>query len=102
MMQVSTETSGSHTRLRLNGSFDMESNTAFRSAYRQALDESRLRSLTLDFSGVDYMDSSALGMLLLLKAEVEKQGVAVILAGCQPFVLRVLTTANFHRMFKIV
>jgi hypothetical protein len=38
----------------------------------------------------------------LLKAEVEKQGVAVILAGCQPFVLRVLTTANFHRMFKIV
>ncbi|MDP1524668.1 MAG: STAS domain-containing protein [Rhodocyclaceae bacterium] len=101
MMQVSHDTSGSHATLRLNGSFDMESNAPFRSAYRQALNERALRSLTLELSGVDYMDSSALGMLLLLKGEVEKQGVTVILAGCQPFVLRVLTTANFHRMFKI-
>jgi len=101
MMQVSYDNSGSHATLRLNGSFDMESNAPFRSAYRQALSDSALRSLTLEFSGVEYMDSSALGMLLLLKAEVEKQGATVILAGCKPFVLGVLTTANFHRMFKI-
>lgn len=102
MMQIGSDTAGSGATLRLTGNFDMEAHALFRNAYRQILDAGAVRTLTLDLSGVDYIDSSALGMLLLLQGEAGKQGIGIALGGCRPFVLHVLTTANFHKLFKIV
>jgi anti-anti-sigma factor len=101
MMQFVIDTHGSSATLRLSGSFDMEAHAPFRNAYRQALAAGAVRTLTLELSGVDYIDSSALGMLLLLQGEAEKQEIGITLAGCRPFVLNVLTTANFHKLFRI-
>jgi anti-anti-sigma factor len=101
MIKIDSHAGENSIVLRLTGSWDMETNSAFRNAYRQALTTNALSALTLDLAGVDYIDSAALGMLLILQGEAAKQNVAITLTGCRPFVLKVLTTANFHKMFKI-
>jgi HptB-dependent secretion and biofilm anti anti-sigma factor len=52
----------------------------------------------VDLRETTYLDSSALGMMLLLKDEVA----AVKLCNCRPEVRKVLEIANFQRIFEIV
>lgn len=85
----------------LAGRFDMDAHGSFRSAYRKVLANWGDKPLRLDMDGVDYLDSSALGMLLLLHKEAEARRLAVILANCKPFVRNVLRTANFDRIFNL-
>jgi anti-anti-sigma factor len=101
-MHIDINTIHGGTTLKFNGTFDMDVHVAFRKAYRQALAEGENQTLLLDLSRVDYIDSSALGMLILLKSEADKQGTIVSITGCQPYVLRVLKAANFHTLFKTV
>lgn len=56
----------------------------------------------VDLSAADYMDSSALGMLLLLRDKVgqETSRVQILSGAGQPS--EVLKLANFHRLFQVV
>jgi anti-anti-sigma factor len=56
----------------------------------------------VDLSGAEYMDSSALGMLLLLRDKVgqDTSRVQILSGGGQPS--QVLKLANFHRLFNVV
>ena len=42
------------------------------------------RKLVLDISGVGYMDSAALGMLVLVTSEISRQGGKAYVAGANP------------------
>lgn len=88
-------------KLALEGRFDFNSHRDFRSAYDGLLSVPTLREIELDFERVDYLDSSALGMLLLLREKAEAGGKAVALTGLQGTVKQVLEIANFQRLFTI-
>ena len=60
-----------------------------------------MREITIHFGEVDYLDSSALGMLLLLREKAEGTGKSVILAGLHGTVKQVLDIANFGKLFSI-
>jgi anti-anti-sigma factor len=100
-MKIRNELHGEHLTLHLAGHWDAGVHTLFRRAVRQALETEPLRMLTLEISDIEYIDSSALGMLLLLHGDTEKRGIPVTLVGARPFVLKVLKMANFHKLFKI-
>lgn len=87
--------------IRLSGHFDMNVSQEFRNASRKALAAVRGKELVLMMDEVNYIDSSALGMLLVLHKEATERGVTVVLANCQPFIQRALTTAYFDRMFTL-
>jgi anti-anti-sigma factor len=54
----------------------------------------------VDLRQTDYIDSSALGMLLLLREAVS--GVeSVRIINCQPAVRRILEIANFNQLFLV-
>jgi HptB-dependent secretion and biofilm anti anti-sigma factor len=55
----------------------------------------------VDFGRVDYLDSSALGMLLLLREKAEAAGKKVSLANLSGTVKQVLEIANFGKLFTI-
>lgn len=59
------------------------------------------RTWVVDLSSVDYVDSSALGMLLLLRERVEGEAERVVLRGVQGQPRDVLAMAKFDRMFKV-
>jgi anti-anti-sigma factor len=100
-MQISKNIAGSKATLGLGGRFDFHSHREFRGAYESMLEESAVREIEIDFSDVDYLDSSALGMLLLLREKAESCGKSVVLCGLQGTVKQVLDIANFGKLFAI-
>jgi anti-anti-sigma factor len=57
------------------------------------------RSVHLDLSTVSYLDSSGLGMLVLLRKRLGRCGAAVTLVDVQPQVGRVLEITGLNRLF---
>lgn len=62
---------------------------------------SKGNQITIDFGGGEYIDSAALGMLLLARERAGEQGNTVVLANCRGPVKAVLDIANFQRLFAI-
>jgi len=100
-MLIKSELEGSRGRLSLQGRFDFHSHRDFRTAYEKLFEDGAVRELEVNFGQVDYLDSSALGMLLLLKEKSENSGRNVTLSGLQGTVKQVLDIANFGKLFTI-
>ncbi|MEO8040892.1 MAG: STAS domain-containing protein [Betaproteobacteria bacterium] len=100
-MQTAVETSENRMVIRLTGRFDFNSHRTFREAYEPALGEATVHELEIDFGHVDYVDSSALGMLLMLKEKAQSMSKSVTLANCRGTVKQVLDIANFGKLFAM-
>ena len=86
----------------LNGRFVFDSHKDFRKATEQVLERSGTRVIQLDMGQVDYLDSSALGMLLMLKKKVETSGRTIQIKNLKGMARQVLEIANFHKIFTII
>jgi anti-anti-sigma factor len=51
--------------------------------------------------GTDYIDSSALGMLLLLREHAGNDKADITISGCKDEIRKILSIANFERLFNI-
>lgn len=87
--------------IKLAGRFDFNTHREFRAAYEPLIADTAIRSVTVDFSGVDYLDSSALGMLLMLRDKLGGANKEVALTGVRGNVKQVLDIANFGKLFQI-
>lgn len=92
---------GNVGRLVLVGQFDFNMHRDFRDASRALLDAPEVQKILVDFDQVPFLDSSALGMLLLLKERAQQQGKSLSLINCRDTVQQVLEIACFHKMFDI-
>ena len=101
-MQANTSVSNGEARIKLVGRFDFNSHREFRAAYESLMDNAEVRTLVVDLAGVDYLDSSALGMLLMVRDKASSANKAILLANAQSGVKQVLDIANFSKLFKMV
>lgn len=86
-------------KINVGARFDYAVHKDFREAY--VGHTSSGLTFKVDLSEAYHMDSSALGMLLLLKEHAEKLAGKVILERPSETVLKVLKIANFDKLFKI-
>ena len=93
---------GGNGRVQLAGRFTFECHQAFKSATDPLLEIPNLGQLQLDLSGVDYMDSSSLGMLLVLREKAETKGITVALLRPSPCVITILKVVQFGKLFQIL
>lgn len=100
-MQVSSNIQQDKAVLTLNGRFDFNSHRDFRSGYDELLQNNAVKQLEVNLNGVDYLDSSALGMLLLLKERAAAANITLELTNCRGMVKQVLDVANFGKIFNI-
>lgn len=100
-MQITVEKKGETVKLNLNGRFDFSSHREFRNACDEALQTPEIEEIEANFKHVDYLDSSALGMLLLLREKAHNANLKVSLTNCTGLVQQVLDVANFQRLFAI-
>ena len=100
-MEIQTAVLNDRATVRLKGRFQFDVHREFRTAYEPYIADPAVRTVVLDFSGVDYLDSSALGMLLLLREKLGHVGKEVELTGTHGMVKQVLEIANFARLFRI-
>ena len=87
--------------IRLQGRFDFSAHRDFREATERALTSADCRGVSVDLGEVDYLDSSALGMLLMLRDKAQAVGRTVSLDRCRGAVRQVLDIANFGKLFTI-
>ena len=100
-MQTSVTRDGAKAVIKLQGRFDFNAHREFRSVYEPLVVDTGVGAVTVDFSGVDYLDSSALGMLLMLRDKLGGVNKEVALSGVKGNVKQVLDIANFGKLFKI-
>ena len=100
-MTIHTQWSGEKAKLSLNGRFDFTAHREFRQGYEEALKRPGVKGLEVDLQGVNYIDSSALGMLLLLKEAADGSRMPLMLTNCTGSVRRVLEVANFGKLFSL-
>lgn len=89
---------GDEVTVSVAGRFDYRVYDSFRASYTEIENDSV--TVNVDLSETEYMDSSALGMLLMLREHVGRAA-TVLLVNPTPDVKRVLTIANFDKLFSI-
>ncbi len=83
--------------IKIVGRFDFSLHNDFRKSYKDVSLSSG--EYIVDLSSTEYLDSSALGMLLLLKEHAESQGCNVKLTSFSPDIKEILTIASFDKIF---
>lgn len=98
-MTVMSELSDDQLTIHVEGRFDYSLHQRFRQCYEQL--ETAPAAYTVDLGKATYMDSSALGMLLLLREHGGGDDAKVRLVNCSPDVRKILTISNFEQLFEI-
>ncbi len=98
MSSVTTSTNGNQHTISINGRFDFSVQSDFRKAYEEVPSSSHF---VVDFSSTDYMDSSALGMLLLLRDYAGGDNANVKLAQCGADIKNIIEISNFQKLFDV-
>ena len=91
--------SGDTIIISISGRFDFSAHQDFRDSYEGSEPDS-LR-YQVDMSETTYLDSSALGMLLLLRDFAGGDDGTVEILNCNPDVKKILTISNFEQLFSI-
>ncbi len=86
-------------KIRVEGRFDFNCHQAFRQSY-EACDAERTE-FVVDLKQTSYIDSSALGMLLLLRDYAGGDQARVRLLNCNSEVRNILAISNFEKLFEI-
>lgn len=85
--------------IKVNGRFDFSLHNEFRKSYKDISVSSG--QFVIDLKGTDYLDSSALGMLLLLKEHAESCSSKVKIINISNDIREILNIASFDKLFTL-
>jgi anti-anti-sigma factor len=101
MPVTSVVSSDGKTRtIKIGGRFDFAVQTEFRECYCHTRPEDNVKFI-VDLSGANYMDSSALGMLLMMREYLGGNAADITLANTSQDIKSILTVANFQTLFHM-
>ncbi len=100
-MPITSTTSADNSELTISveGRFDFSSHQEFRRAYETL--SSKPARYVVDMGGTTYLDSSALGMLLLLRDYAGGDNSNISIVNCNDDVKKILSISNFEQLFTI-
>ncbi|NOU50693.1 STAS domain-containing protein [Pseudoalteromonas sp. JBTF-M23] len=90
---------GKTLTIQIRGKFDFNLVQSFRQAYADIDPETE--KVVVDLRETDYMDSSALGMLLNMKKTLAETIDTIQIANCRPQLKKILQISRFDKKFDI-
>jgi len=98
-MSIISTLNKSNLTIKITDSFNFQSHREFRTASDNIPSEAT--SVSIDITTIDYIDSSALGMLLILREKFssDKDDIKIIVSN--PYVKKILNIASFQKLFTI-
>lgn len=99
-MEIHVIEGESATTISLKGRFDFQGHQKFRKVV-EGLVRAGKSFLSVDLSEVNFIDSSALSMLLLARETCQKAGGSIALIHPQEYVQRVLKLCRFDQLFQV-
>lgn len=97
-MQITKIDSDDRVTIQIPAEFNFKVHHDFRQAYST---EATNRRFDVDLGQVKHMDSSALGMLLLLYQHCGESKDNLYLINCSPQIKKIFEVARFHEFFNI-
>lgn len=80
--------------------FDFGQHKSFTEQYSQMLEDQNCSKIVMDFSATEYLDSSALGMMVLLNKKAKTNNIKVSVTGAEGNAKDILLIANFEKLFE--
>ena len=90
---------GNPITIKVTGRFDFSTHKAFITAYKEY--PKGEKDFIVDLSSAEYLDSSAMGMLLQLREYSSKKPSSVVLSNGNAAIREILKIANFEKLFTI-
>lgn len=97
-ISVNASSDGKTITVILPNEFDFRAHKEFRDTHKNP--KSGVKYI-LDFTKTEHMDSSALGMLLLMREELGNDNANVRLVNCRDNIRSLLEMASFHHLFEL-
>jgi anti-anti-sigma factor len=95
--QVSDD--GRELTIKIKGRFDFSAHQQFRDSYEKQ--PTAPSSFVIDMTETTYLDSSALGMLLLLRDFGGGESANIHITNCNEEIKKILAISNFEQLFVI-
>ena len=95
---IRTTDTGAYVLVQVVGDLDLESAPAMTEELRARLGP---RPLVVDLAGIEFMDSSGLGVLVGAHKEAAARGGALLLAAPGPRVHRIFKITKLHKVFAL-
>ncbi len=99
MDPIKKDNKGDHLLLTISGKMDIDFVQSQKENCLKACEETR--NLIMDFSHVDYIDSSGLGFLVTMRKAMENKGGTLILRNVPQVVRQLLTLTRMTTSFEI-
>lgn len=101
-MAISSSVSpdGKTLTIEIDGRFDASSLDEFRKCYENVSGGEPER-YNVDLKKAVYLDSSALGMLLVLRDYAGGENARITISNCSPEVKKIFTISSFEQLFTI-
>jgi anti-anti-sigma factor len=100
-MKVTTTITGDRAVLAIEGRFQYDAVMDYRQVMEPLAANPDLHHMEIDMSQTTYIDSSALGALLVTRDMSRKNKKTIALTNCRGDVLQVLNIARFDTLFTI-
>lgn len=98
-LSKSLSADGSSFTIQIKGKFDFNLVQEFRTAYSEVGDNKP--KVIIDLRETEYMDSSALGMLLNMQKNLGDKVNGIRIANCRPQIKKILQISRFDKKFQI-
>lgn len=98
-MSISSSNTADTITLKISGRFDFSTHKEFRIALNTIT--SATKHGTVDLRSTEYLDSSALGMLLMLRSKMDNDKSRVSIINSPPEVKKILNMASFDQLFTL-
>jgi anti-anti-sigma factor len=90
---------GNVLTIAVQGRFDFSSLQTFRNSYEKA--EAKPKEYIIDLKESEYLDSSALGMLLALRDYGGGDSAKISVSNCNPDVKKILVITKLDELFNV-
>ena len=97
--QLQSIPNGDCLTIKVNGRFDASARKAFTDCYEGS--SAVVVRFVVDMDAASYIDSAALGMLLMLRDHAGGDRACIEIVNCNSDVRKIFTIANFEQLFQI-
>lgn len=85
----------------IEGDMDHHNVGIMRSEMDKVIREKPVKNLVFDLSGLDFMDSSGIGLVLGRYKLIKELGGSVFIAGAKPAVERIINVSGLHKIIPV-
>ena len=100
-MEITYEQKDRHLLAKLSGELDHHAAKLIMGKLDRLLDTAIPMQLLLDFSGVTFMDSSGIAIVMRAYRRMQSYGGKLVVTDVPPQAKRVLLAANVHRLIQV-